>query len=168
MAIAVRHTVWSPFGSEFDALIRRTFGVAALPARSYVPAADIRTVDGNVVIKLELPGVDTDSQISVQLDGRRLMVSGRRATDRSDERDGFMVREIRSGSFRRAFSLPAGVTAEQISADYEAGLLTIQVRDAAKPAPQAVTVPVRGLPVARQDAATVDTATAGDTQAESA
>lgn len=163
MAIAVRHNVWSPFDSQFDALIRRAFGTPALQTRSYVPAADVRTEDGDIVIKLELPGVDTGSKISVQLEGRRLVVSGHRATDRSDERDGYLVREIHSGSFRRVFTLPAGVTAEQISADYDAGLLTVHIRDAAKPAPQAVTVPVRGLPTAQQDTPITDTTTVSDT-----
>ncbi|MGH3942553.1 MAG: Hsp20/alpha crystallin family protein [Pseudonocardiaceae bacterium] len=168
MAIAVRHNVWSPFDSQFDALIRRAFGTPALQARSYVPAADVRTEDGSIVIKLELPGVDTGSEISIQLAGRQLVVSGHRATDRSDERNGFMVREIRSGSFRRAFTLPAGVTAEQISADYAAGLLTVHVRDAIKPAPQVVTVPVRGLSPAQEDTPTVDAGTADDAKAEQA
>jgi len=168
MAIALRHAVWSPFGSEFDTLIRRAFGAPALPTRSYVPAADIRTEGDDIVIKLELPGVGTGSEVSVQLDGRRLVVSGHHGTHRSDERDGFMVREIRSGSFRRAFPLPSGVTAEQISADYAAGLLTIHIRDAVKPAPQAVTVPVRGLSVAQQDAPTEDAGTATDTKADQA
>lgn len=166
MAIAVRHKAWSPFDSQFDALIRRAFGTPALQTRSYVPAADVRTEDGNIVIKLELPGVDTGSEISVQLDGRRLVVSGHRATDRSDERNGYLVREIHSGSFRRVFTLPAGVTAEQISADYDAGVLTVHIRDAAKPAPQAVTVPVRGLSPTQEDTPTVDAGTAGETKAE--
>lgn len=162
MAITVRHNVWSPFDSQFDALIRRAFGTPALQARSYVPAADVRTEDGDIVIKLELPGVDTSSEVAVQLDGRQLMISGHRGTDRSKERNGFMVREIHSGSFRRAFTLPVGVSAEQISADYEAGVLSVHIRDAVKPAPQAVTVPVRGLPTAEQDTPSVDTTTVSD------
>ena len=146
MAITLRSPLWSPFGSEFDALVRRAFAAPLGMGRSFVPAADVRTEGADIVITLELPGVDAGSTVDVQLDGRRLVVSGRRADDRRTERNGFVVREIRSGSFHRAFPLPEGVTAEQVSADYDAGLLTVRIRDAVADAPQPVAVPVRGLP----------------------
>ena len=152
MAITLRSPLWSPFGSEFDALVRRAFAAPLGMGRPFVPAADVRTEGTDVVITMELPGVDAGSTVEVQLDGRRLVVSGRRADDRSTERNGFVVREIRSGSFHRAFPLPEGVTTEQVSADYDAGLLTVRIRDAVADAPQPVAVPVRGLPAADEPA----------------
>jgi HSP20 family protein len=149
MAITLRSPLWSPFGSDFDALVRRAFAAPLGMGRPFVPAADVRTEGTDIVITLELPGVDAGS-LDVQLDGRRLVVSGRRADDRRTERNGFVVREIRSGSFHRTFPLPEGVTAEQVSADYDAGLLTVRVRDAVADAPQPVAVPVRGLPAAEE------------------
>ena len=142
MTITLRSPLWNPFGSEFDALVRRAFAAPLGVSRSFVPAADVRTEGTDIVITLELAG----STVDVQLDGRRLVVSGRRADDRRTERNGFVVREIRSGSFHRAFPLPEGVTAEQVSADYDAGLLTVRIRDAVADAPKPVAVPVRGLP----------------------
>jgi HSP20 family protein len=146
MTITLRSPLWSPFGPEFDALVRRAFAAPLGVSRSFVPAADVRTEGADILITLELPGVDAGSTVDVALDGRRLVVSGRRAADRRTERNGFVVREIRSGSFHRAFPLPEGVTAEQVSADYDAGLLTVRIRDAVADAPKPVTVPVRGLP----------------------
>jgi HSP20 family protein len=150
VAITLRSPLWSAFGSEFDALVRRAFAAPLGLGRPFVPAADVRTDGTDIVITLELPGVDAGSTVDVQLAGRRLVVSGRRADDRRTERNGFMVREIRSGSFHRTFPLPEGVTAEQVSAEYDAGLLTVRIRDAVADAPQPVAVPVRGLPAAER------------------
>jgi HSP20 family protein len=44
-----------------------------------------------------------------------------------------LVRETRTGRFRRAFTLPEHVTADDVEADYDRGLLKIRVRDIAKP-----------------------------------
>jgi HSP20 family protein len=150
MAIPLRSPLWSPLRSEFDALVRRAFAAPLGMGRTFVPTADVRTDGTDIVITLELPGVDNGSTVDVQLDGRRLVVSGRHADGRRTERNGFVVRDIRSGTFHRTFSLPEGVTAEQISAEYDAGLLTVRIRDAVADAPQPVAVPVRGLPAAEE------------------
>jgi HSP20 family protein len=46
---------------------------------------------------------------------------------------GSLVRETRTGEFRRQFTLPAHVTAEHVEADYDRGLLCIRVRNVARP-----------------------------------
>lgn len=48
----------------------------------------------------------------------------------SDQFDGRRLREVRYGSFRRTFGLPAQVTAEALTASYDAGVLTVRVKDA--------------------------------------
>jgi len=40
------------------------------------------------------------------------------------------VREVRYGSFRRAFALPAQVTGDDVAATYDAGVLTIRITGA--------------------------------------
>jgi len=45
----------------------------------------------------------------------------------------FLVRELRYGSFRRDFSLPEHVAAEDITATYDAGILEVRVGNATKP-----------------------------------
>ncbi len=42
------------------------------------------------------------------------------------------MREVRYGSFRRSFKLPAHVTGDAISASYDAGVLTVRVAGAHK------------------------------------
>lgn len=139
MALAVR-SVWDPFGSlvrqfdtDFDSLVRRAFGTGGTgQTRVFVPAADIVRDGTDVVVTLELPGVDVENDVDVEVSDGRLLITGRRTEERSDDSNGVLVRETRSGEFRRQFSLPEHVTADQVEADYDRGLLKIRVRDVAK------------------------------------
>jgi HSP20 family protein len=156
MAIAVRSTTWSPFSAvfrqfdaDFDALVRRSL----VPARRagvgpFFPAADV-TKDGNdVVVTIELPGVDVAKDVDVEVADGRLVIAGRRGAQTESTQDGVLRREIRSGHFRREFALPDGVTAQHVTADYDRGLLQVRVRDVvpAPVAPAKVAVTVAGTP----------------------
>lgn len=146
MALAVR-SMWDPFGSlvrqadtDFDSLVRRAFGSAGQAA--FVPAADIVRDGADVVVTLELPGVDIEKDVDVEVSDGRLLITGRRTEEHSEQSGGVLVRETRGGEFRREFALPEHVTAERIEADYDRGLLRIRVRDIAKPKvePRKITV----------------------------
>jgi HSP20 family protein len=158
-----RTPAWDPFTTlarldqDFDALVRRTWGGdpgAAAPATSagrpagrtagYVPAIEMRADGADVVITLELPGVDVSRDIDIEVTEGRLTISGQRR-DRNEERDEggkVLVRELRYGSFRREFALPEGVTADHVDATYDRGLLEVKVREVSKPAlpPQKVAI----------------------------
>src|SRR3979409_1696515 len=138
MAVAVR-SMWDPFTAlvrqmhaDFNALMRRTFGGEGRVS-GFVPAADVNRVGDDVVITLELPGVDVEKDVDVEVAEGRLVVSGRRSEERQTQEGDILVREIRSGEFRREFALPEHVTADRVEADYDRGLLRIRVRDVAKP-----------------------------------
>jgi HSP20 family protein len=150
-------TRWDPFTTlsrldeDFDQLVRRAWGAA--PARSggrtggtagYVPAIEMRTDGADVLITLELPGVDVDKDVDIEAAPGRLTISGeRREVESREEREGrTLVRELRYGSFRREFALPEGVTADDVDASYDRGMLQVRVRNVTKPAvpPQKVSI----------------------------
>jgi HSP20 family protein len=60
----------------------------------------------------------------------RLVVRGERRDERAEDHDGRTLREVRYGSFRRAFALPAHVSADAVTASYDAGVLTVRVAGA--------------------------------------
>jgi HSP20 family protein len=152
---------WDPFTTlarldqDFDALVRRTWGNNRGPSPAaggrprgatagYVPAIEMRADGADVVITLELPGVDVDRDVDIEVAEGRLTISGERR-DRNEERDQsgkVLVRELRYGSFRREFALPEGVTAEHVDAHYDRGLLEVRVREVSKPVmpPQKVAI----------------------------
>ncbi|MCX4098313.1 Hsp20/alpha crystallin family protein [Nocardia sp. alder85J] len=149
MAIAVRRTSWDPFTAllrqvdgDFDAIVRRAF-TGAVPARTgFVPAADVARDGADVVVTLELPGVAAED-VTVEVADHRLRVTGQRREEQATDKDGVLIREIRTGSFRREFALPEHVTAEAIEAEQADGILRIRVREVAAPKPQARKIEVR-------------------------
>jgi len=79
---------------------------------------------------LELPGVDVEKDVNVEVDKGRLVIHGEHRDEHAEEANGRTLREIRYGSFRRSFQLPAHVTSEAIAASYDAGVLTVRVTGA--------------------------------------
>jgi HSP20 family protein len=119
-----------PF-AEFDALFRSVFApVAAGPAR-FTPAAEIIREGDDAVVRIEAPGLDPHRDVTVEIDRGHLVVRGERRDERSEENvQRTTLREVRYGAFRRAFALPESVTEEQVSAAYEAGVLTVRIAGA--------------------------------------
>lgn len=95
-------------------------------ASGWVPSAEVVRDGDDAVVRLEVPGLTADD-ITVEVTDGRLVVSGERRDTRSEESGGRSVREIRYGSFRRSFGLPASVGQDAVSASYDAGVLTVTV-----------------------------------------
>jgi HSP20 family protein len=90
------------------------------------------TEGADVVITLELPGVDPND-IDIEVADGRLTISGERRDTREETKGKVLVREFRYGAFRRTFQLPDGVTPDQVEADADHGLLRLRVRNVTKP-----------------------------------
>ncbi|ROT34095.1 Hsp20/alpha crystallin family protein [Micromonospora sp. HM5-17] len=122
-----------PF-AEFDALIREAFGtVTTWPTTrptGFTPAAEIVRDGDDAVVRLELPGLDVEKDVTVEVDRDQLVVRGERRDERAEDRDGRSLREVRYGSFHRSFRLPSHVTADAVSASYDAGVLQVRVAGA--------------------------------------
>jgi HSP20 family molecular chaperone IbpA len=122
-------TLWrgrDPF-ADFDSLVRQAF---APVSTGFVPAAEVERDGEDAVVRLELPGLDVDKDVTVEVDRGRLVVRGERRDERGEKANGRIRSEVRYGSFRRVFGLPKQVNAEAISASYDAGVLTVRVSGA--------------------------------------
>lgn len=115
-----------PF-AEFDTLVRSAFGPAATGQAGFSPAAEIVREGEDAVVRLELPGVDVDKDVAVALEDNRLVIRGERRDEFDEQRGERSIRELRYGSFERSFALPKRVVADQITASYDAGILSIRV-----------------------------------------
>lgn len=125
--------VWtrrSPF-AEFDALVRQSFGPATnWPTPGFVPSAEVVKDGDDALVRIDLPGVDVDKDVAVEVERSKLVVSGERRDERAEQTEGRTLREVRYGTFRRSFTLPSHVTGDTISASYNAGILTVKVAGA--------------------------------------
>lgn len=146
---------WDPFTTlsrmdrDFDDLVRRTWG-GPRPATTagFVPPVEMVIDGSDVLVRLELPGIDIDKDVEVEVHDGRLTVSGSReetVEEQSEDRK-VLVREHRYGSFRREFALPTGITGDDVEAHYENGILEIRIEGVAQPEPkpQKVAVKARG------------------------
>lgn len=127
--------LWSRPAWDTDRWLQDFFGPASAdwvkPAASgFNPAAEILKEGDDAVVRLELPGVDVEKDVNVEVDKGRLVIHGEHRDEHAEEEHGRTLREIRYGSFRRSFQLPAHVTGEAISASYDAGVLTVRVTGA--------------------------------------
>lgn len=130
---------WDPFtvlarlDDDFDEIVRRSWSGQGR-TQGWVPAIDMVSENGDVVISLELPGLESDD-IDIEVHEGRLTISGERSSTReeSSEDHKVLVREFRYGSFRRDFVLPEGIGADAVSADYDKGVLKVRVTGVTKP-----------------------------------
>jgi HSP20 family protein len=93
---------------------------------SFVPAVNIKEDDKAYYVEAELPGVKKeDMEISVK-DGS-LTLKGEKKTFKEDKKENFHRVERSYGSFYRMIPLANDCDTEQVSANYQDGLLTVTV-----------------------------------------
>jgi HSP20 family protein len=133
---------WSPFNELAD-MRREMHSLAGLMTSRFVPfmsedrfipAMDVTTRGDDLLIKLEIPAVDTEKDVDISVDEGTLHISGKRSEERSEDREGYYMREMRYGNFERTFPLPDGVGADAVKAEYRDGILEVTVIGGAKQA----------------------------------
>ena len=97
-------------------------------ASAWVPATDILARGQDLVVLVELAGVDPED-VDLRFNHGLLTVSGTRKSDFDDDEVEFYIRERFYGEFRRVITLPDGTDASQISAEFDDGLVEITVRN---------------------------------------
>ena len=92
----------------------------------FAPDADAAATQDAYEITVELPGVPIEN-VAVTLENGLLTVSGEKTFERKEEGKTYFFSERRYGKFQRSFRLPEDVRAEDISADFRDGVLTVLV-----------------------------------------
>ncbi|HJU83432.1 MAG TPA: Hsp20/alpha crystallin family protein, partial [Holophagaceae bacterium] len=100
-------TLHEPFRSLSD-LLRwdpyRESGVWA-EAMEFSPSFEVKETDNAYVFKADVPGIHEEN-LDIQLAGNRLTISGKRETEKKEEKETWHLTERRFGSFTRTFTLP--------------------------------------------------------------
>jgi HSP20 family protein len=94
------------------------------------------------VIRVSLSGVYPED-VEITLSNDVLTVSGERRSEQGPVEETFYVRERYYGVFRRSWTLPAGIGEDDVSADFENGLLEITVQGGAAAAPEPRRIQIR-------------------------
>jgi HSP20 family protein len=104
---------------------------------------DVRDLAGEYVIEASLPGIKPED-LKVTATGDTLTIEAARKTETKDEKSGAYVRHERyEGELRRSITLPAGMRPEDVTAEYEHGVLTLHVPKAEQIKPKTIAVEVK-------------------------
>jgi HSP20 family protein len=101
---------------------------------SWVPAADIYESDEDLIVNLDLPGVDP-KMVDLRVENNVLTVRGERQFEQKQNTENYHRVERSYGAFGRSFTLSTSVNPEKIRATYQSGVLSIVLpkAEAAKP-----------------------------------
>ncbi|MBD3165546.1 Hsp20 family protein [bacterium] len=96
------------------------------------PAADMYETDSNVIVIVEIAGIDIND-VELVLDKDHLHMRGlRREVPCRDKRQ-YHKMEVAYGGFERHFRLPSPVCADKVKAEYKDGILTIAMEKRPEP-----------------------------------
>lgn len=132
-----RHLVtWDPFheltqGWDKDFL-----------AEGFAPAVDIYQKNDDVIVEMDVPGIETD-KVEVSVENNILTVSGSREDKKEVNKGDYYRKEVRSGSFCRSVELPTKVKGEDAKADFEGGVLKVTLPKAEDVKPRKIEVQVK-------------------------
>jgi HSP20 family protein len=110
---------------------------------AFVPAVDIYEDEHKIVLKLEVPGMKQED-LDIRLENNTLTVRGERKFEKEEKEENFHRIERRYGSFYRAFTVPTTLNTENVKADYDAGVLRIELEKRAEAKPKQIKVQVGG------------------------
>jgi HSP20 family protein len=130
--------------SEMNRLFEGFFGTTGragdgVRSRRWIPAMDLVETDDHLVLRADLPGMNEDD-IDIEVKDNVLTVSGERKAEQEEKEEGYYRVERAFGSFSRSLTLPQGVSADQVSANFDNGVLEVRIPKPEERKPQRVQI----------------------------
>ena len=123
---------WNPTRSlitDFDRMLDGIFndGWNLNPAiRTNAIPVDISENDNAFILNADFPGFDK-RDVNLTIEEGVLTLSANRELDNKSNDGAYRIRERRAGSFSRSFTLPENVLADDISAKFKNGTLSVTI-----------------------------------------
>jgi HSP20 family protein len=114
-------------------------GKDQLTAGSFVPPVDVYEDEQNLILKLEVPGVN-EADLNVSVENNTLTIQGERKFEKEEKEENFHRIERRYGSFLRTFKLPNTVNSDKVEASCDKGILKITLAKRAEAKPRQIKV----------------------------
>ena len=110
----------SPPSSALNQQLADLLASSDLPAETYAE-------DALLVVRIAVPGIDSDRDVDISVSAGWLVVRVRRPEPAKREgRVGYQS-ELRYGTFARCFAIPTDVLPEAARVSYDAGILEIRI-----------------------------------------
>ncbi len=104
-----------------------------------VPPLDLYTTPDAVIAKVALPGVKPE-EVDISIADGLVTINGSFEETKETTEAGYVHKELRHGSFRRVFPLPAAVKTDQAKAAFKDGVLTLTLPKTEELKPQHIKV----------------------------
>jgi HSP20 family protein len=111
----------------------------------WAPAIHVLEKENKFIAKVELPGVH-DEDVSVSIVGDMLVVEGEKEAESEVKQKGYSYSETSYGSFSRSIAIPSVVDIDKITANFDKGVLEIDLPKSAQVKPKKVSVTTRKKP----------------------
>src|SRR5215467_6137265 len=143
-------TRWDPFREfttlqdRMNRLFQQSFGEGreeSLTTGAFAPAVDVYEDEHNVTLKIEVPGIE-EKDLDIRVENNTLTVHGERKFEKEEKEENYRRVERQYGSFTRSFTLPNTVDTEHVQANYDKGILKIQLAKKAEAKPKQIKVNV--------------------------
>jgi len=113
----------------------------ALSTSSFAPPVDVYEDEHKITLKIEVPGIE-EKDLDIQVENNILTVHGERKFEKEEKEENYRRVERQYGSFTRTFTLPNSIDGDSIAADYDKGVLKIQLSKKAEAKPKQIKVNV--------------------------
>jgi HSP20 family protein len=123
----------------FDDSVVSPASLRTLAGTSLTPAVDLRETEDDLVLSVALPGAKPED-VNITITGQTLQIRGEFKDEQSTERDTYLYRERRFGSFSRQIDLPVRVNGDGATADFENGVLTLTIPKAEEVKPRQISI----------------------------
>jgi len=100
------------------------------------PATDVLETSEAVALRFDMPGVGKD-QVDITVDKGTLTVTGHAEKEHNGQ---CVYRETRIGDYQRQFTLTEDIDVDKVSAEMDAGVLTIRIPKAEKAKPKKIRI----------------------------
>jgi HSP20 family protein len=140
----------SSLQNEMNRLFNTAFDTPATPGnggtlRRWVPAMDLVETDDDFVLRADLPGMSQED-VKIELEDNVLTVAGERKSEHEVKQQGYYRVERAFGSFSRSLTLPKGVDAGAVRANFDKGVLEIRIPKPEERKPRRIEIAVGDAP----------------------
>lgn len=107
-----------------------------------VPKVDVTQNDDSYKLEMDLPG-RTEKDVNLELDHNVLTISSvKEEVKETDEKNKqkWLIKERRTSSFTRRFTLPDDIDAEKVAATFKNGVLNVVIPRKALAAPKRIAI----------------------------
>ena len=142
------HVKWEPFRDLmtmqdrmtrlFDETLSRIWKEEG-PQRVWSPLVDILERENEVVLKVDLPGVN-QNDIDIKVEESTLIIQGERKLIQETPHGNYLQIERPYGTFQRTFAIPRMIDQERIKASYKDGVLQVVLPKREEVSPKQIAV----------------------------